>query len=275
MFKLLRRSWKYFVAALTGNLDEIADPKVQIEQAITEAKEQHERLSQQAAAVLGNRRQLELKLDRAMEDVEKTQASARQALVMADQARKAGDEAKAAQYEATAQTFATKLVMAEKSMQELMALHESALKASEQAKKAVEQNAMLLQRKLSERTKLLSQLEATKMQERMHEAMASVSSLAVPGDVPSLDEVREKIETRYAKALGESEIRTDSVGSKMMEVEKAQLDAEAASRLDALRDGLGLAPALTTQPSSTVETGGAAATGVSVESPQQQVRERE
>lgn len=240
MFKLLRRSWKYFVAALTGKLDEMADPKVQIEQAIDEAKEQHERLSQQAAAVLGNRKQLELKLDRAMEEVEKTQASARQALVMADQARKAGDEAKAKQYEATAQTFATKLVMAEKSMEELMALHESALKSSEQAKKAVEQNAMLLQKKLSERTKLLSQLEATKMQERMHEAMASVSELAVPGDVPSLDAVREKIETRYAKALGRAELDSETVESRMLEVEANAVDVESAARLDQLRESLGL-----------------------------------
>ena len=240
MFKLLRRSWKYFVAALTGKLDEMADPKVQIEQAITEAKEQHERLSQQAAAVLGNRSQLELKLDRAMEDVEKTQASARQALVMADQARKAGDETKAAQYEATAQTFATKLVMAEKSMEGLMALHQSALKASEQAKKAVEQNAMLLQRKLSERTKLLSQLEATKMQERMHEAMASVSELAVPGDVPSLDEVRDKIEARYAKALGRSELDSSSVESRILEVEANTIDVESTAKLDELRASLGL-----------------------------------
>ena len=251
MFKLLRRSWKYFVAALTGKLDEIADPKVQIEQAITEAKEQHERLSQQAAAVLGNRRQLELKLDRAMEDVEKTQASARQALVMADQARKAGDEAKAAQYEATAQTFATKLVMAEKSMQELMALHESALKSSEQAKKAVEQNAMLLQRKLSERTKLLSQLEATKMQEQMHQAMASVSELAVPGDVPSLDEVRDKIEARYAKALGRSELDSESVESRMLEVEANAVDVESVAKLDELRASLGLSGPAAAAPAAT------------------------
>jgi hypothetical protein len=42
----------------------------------------------------------------------------------------------------------------------------------------------------------------------------------------------------------------------MMEVEKAQLDAEAASRLDALRVGLGLAPGPAA--TSTVETGSAA-----------------
>ena len=44
--KVLRRAWRYLVAALSGRLDEVADPKGQIEQAIEEAKRQHELLSQ-------------------------------------------------------------------------------------------------------------------------------------------------------------------------------------------------------------------------------------
>ena len=44
MLKLLRRAWRYMIAAMTGKLDEISDPKIQIEQAIDEAKRQHELL---------------------------------------------------------------------------------------------------------------------------------------------------------------------------------------------------------------------------------------
>ena len=50
-------------------------------------------------------------------------------------------------------------------MEDLKTLHDQALQAAEQAEKAVEHNAMLLQQKLAERTKLLSQLEQAKMQE--------------------------------------------------------------------------------------------------------------
>jgi phage shock protein A len=85
----------------------------------------------------------------------------------------------------------------------------------------------------------------------MNSALKQMDELSPKGDVPTLAEVRDKIEQRYAKALGESELRKDTVSSKMMEVEKAQLDAEAQSRLQALRVGLGLAPA----PTSTVEVG--------------------
>jgi phage shock protein A len=275
MLQSLRRWWRYLAAAFSSGVEERADPKIQIEQAIEEAKRQHELLSQQAAAVVGNQKQLELKLGRAIEEVEKLQGSARQALLMADEANRSGDASAAKQYENAAQSFAMKLVAEEAAMKDLKGLHDQSITAAEAARKAVETNALNLQKQLAERSKLLSQLDNAKMQERMNAALRQMNELSPKGDVPSLGEVREKIETRYAKALGESEVRTDSVGSKMMEVEKAQLDAEAASRLDALRVGLGLAPADTTQPTSTVETGDVAATTSVSEAPsQEQVRER-
>lgn len=239
MLNLLKKAWKYMIAAMTGKLDEIADPKVQIEQAINEAKRQHELLSQQAASVLGNRRELELKLSRQMEEVEKLQASARQSLVLAEENKGRGDTAKAASYEETAQAFATKLVSAEASMKDLKSLHDQALQAADQAKKAVEQNAYALQKKLAERTRLLSQVEQAKMQERMNDAMKSMSELAAPGDVPSLDEVRQKIEGRYARALGTAEIVGDTVEARMLEVEKASIDSQGALRLEEIRKSIG------------------------------------
>jgi len=272
MLKALQRWWKYVTAAFSSKVEEKADPKIQIEQAIEEAKKQHELLSQQAAAVVGNQKQLELKLGRAIEEVEKLQGSARQALLMADKATRAGDTGAATQYENAAQSFAMKLVAEEASMKDLKGLHDQSITAAMAARRAVETNALNLQKQLAERSKLLSQLDNAKMQERMNAALSQMNELAPKGDVPSLAEVRDKIETRYAKALGESEIRTDSVGSKMMEVEKAQLDAEAASRLDALRVGLGLAPAsVAPQATSTVEAGEAAT--VPEAAPQEQVKE--
>src|SRR6266571_5223713 len=143
MGRLLRRAWRYLVAALSGRLDELADPKVQIEQ----AKEQHALLSQQAAAVIGNERELQLKLTRSLEDTEKLQANARQALLLAEAAGKAGDSQKAAAYEDSAKAFATRLVAAEAAMKDLHAMHDRAAQASAQARSAVETNAMALQKK--------------------------------------------------------------------------------------------------------------------------------
>src|SRR6187431_124302 len=93
------KGWKYLMALFGAKLDEHADPKVQIQQAIEDAQRQHQALVQQAAAVIGNQRQLEMRLSRQMGEVEKLQSSARQALLLADKARAEGNEAKAAEYE--------------------------------------------------------------------------------------------------------------------------------------------------------------------------------
>ena len=200
------KGWRYLMALFGAKIDEYADPKVQIQQAIEDAQRQHQALVQQAAAVIGNQRQLEMKLSRQMDEVQKLQGSARQALILSDKARAGGDASKATEYENTAQIFATQLVAAEQSMEDLKTLHDQALSAATQARKAVENNAQILQQKLAERTKLLSQLEQAKMQETVAASLESMSSLAAPGNPPSLDEVRDKIERRYATAMGRAEL---------------------------------------------------------------------
>src|SRR5437773_2915411 len=229
------KGWRYLMALFGAKIDEYADPKVQIQQAIEEAQRTHQALVQQAAAVIGNQRQLEMKLSRQMSEVEKLQASARQALVLADKSRASSDEAKAGEYENAAQAFATQLVSAEQSMEDLKTLHDQSLTAAAQARKAVENNAMILQQKLAERTKLMSQLEQAKMQETIARSLESMSSLAAPGNVPSLDEVREKIEHRYATAMGRAELASNSVEGRMLEVQKSTLDMAGASRLEQIR----------------------------------------
>ena len=69
MVKVLRRWWKYMTAKLSGSFNERADPKVQLEQAITEAQDQHRRLIEQAANVVANQKQTEMRLNRAMEEL--------------------------------------------------------------------------------------------------------------------------------------------------------------------------------------------------------------
>src|SRR5436305_5600645 len=108
MFKLLRRSWNYLTAALTGRFNEVADPKVQLEQAITEAQDQHRRLIEQAANVVANQKQTEMRLNRAMEELTKLNGSARQAVQMADDAGKRGDTTKALDYTSTADAYANR-----------------------------------------------------------------------------------------------------------------------------------------------------------------------
>ncbi len=220
MANALTRWWKYLGAKADSSLDERADPKVQLEQAIREAQDQHRRLREQAANVIANQKQAEMRLNRAMGEYEKLTANARQALIMADQATKTGDQAKAVEYTQAAEAFANRLIAVENDVEDTKSLVLQASQAAEQAKAAVAQNSAALQQKLAERQKLLGQLDQAKMQEQMNTAMESLSA-TVGEDVPTFEQVREKIELRYAKAKGAQELTTQGVEGRMLEVEKA------------------------------------------------------
>jgi phage shock protein A len=261
MLKLFRRWWRYTTAKLSSRFSERADPKVQLEQAIDEAQEQDRRLKEQAANVIAHQKQTEIRLNRTMGELEKVNANARQAVTMADEAARSGDQGKAAQYTATAETFANRLIQLEKEVDDLKALHLQATEAANQAKSAVQQNAIAMQDRLAERQKLLSQLDQAKMQEQMNTAMTSLGE-TVGQEVPTLDEVRNKIEARYAKAKGMAELADTTVGSRMLEVEQASMNAEAQARLSQIREQLGIEagePAQPEQPAG--ETGQAESAG--------------
>jgi phage shock protein A len=239
MLKLFRRWWKYMTAKLSSSFSEKADPKIQLEQALAEAQDQQRRLKEQAANVIAHQKQTEIRLNRTMAELEKVNANARQAVIMADDAVKTGDQKKSVQYTSTAESFANRLIQLEKEVDDLKTMHLQATDAANQAKNAVQQNSMVLQQKLAERQKLLSQLDQAKMQETMNKAMSSLSE-TVGEDVPTLNEVRDKIEARYSKAKGMAELNENSVESRMLEVEQASMNAEAQARLSQIKDQLGL-----------------------------------
>ncbi len=249
--------WNYLMALFDNKIEENADPKVQIEQAINEAQRQHQALSQQAAAVIGNQRQLEMQLNRRLEEVEKLQANTRQALQLADKSRGEGDDKKAIEYENAAEAFAAQLVTAEQGVEDTKQLHDQALQQAAAAKQAVERNAAHLQQQVAERSKLLSQLEQAKMQEKVSETMQSMNSLTAGG--PNLDQVRDKIERRYANALGAAELAENSIQGRMAEVEQAGVQMAGHGRLEQIRAEM--AGELTSGQKGAIEQGPGAQSG--------------
>jgi phage shock protein A len=242
MLKTLKRWWKYLGTKVGMSFEERADPKVQLEQAIVEAQEQHRRLKEQAASVIANQKTTEMQLDQKMGELEKLNGNARQAVLMADEATKRGDAAKATEYTQAAEAFANRLIALESEVEGLKTMALQAAQASDQAKAAVAQNSTVLQKKLAEKQQLLSQLDQAKMQEQLNVTLGSLTE-TVGQDVPSLEEVRKKIEQRYAKATASAELEGSTVESKMLEVEHAAMNTEAQARLEQIRSQLGLTSA--------------------------------
>jgi phage shock protein A len=246
MIDVVKKRWRYFTAKTDSRFEANADPKIQLEQAIADAQEQHRRLVEQAANVVANQKQHELQLNRAMEELGKVNASTRQALMMAQDASQRGDADKAREYNQTAEAFANRLIATENQVNDLKTLSLQSAQAADQARAAVQQNSLALQQKLAERQKLLSQLDQAKMQEQLNKAMTSLNQ-TVDSEAPSLEQVRTKIEARYAKALGSSELSGQTVEARMLEVQQAAMGSEARSRLDTMRAELGLPSAGGTQ----------------------------
>ena len=98
-----------------------------------------------------------------------------------------------------------------------------------------------MRQKLAERERLLTDLDQAKMQEQLNEAMGQLSK-SVGADVPTLDEVRKKIDRRLARASAMSGIAELDAGMDpiLIKVEQAQLAAEAQERLTRMRSELGL-----------------------------------
>jgi len=265
MLKTIKKAWKYLGAKLASVFNEKADPKVQLEQAIIEAQEQHRRLKEQAANVIANQKTTEMQLNQKLEELTKVNANARQAVLMADEAAKSANAAKATEYTQAAEAFANRLIALERDVEGLKTLALQSAQASDQAKAAVQQNSSAMQAKLAEKQKLMSQLDQAKMQEQMNVALGSLSE-TVGQDVPTMDEVRKKIEQRHAKAMAGAELEGSSVEAKMLEVEQASVNFEAQSRLEEIRSQLGLGGAVAEAPAETVAPatepdGGTTATG--------------
>jgi phage shock protein A len=243
MFKTIKRWWKYLAMKLHVMQEERADPKVQLEQAIHEAKEQHKRLTEQAASVIANQKQAQARLDRVVAEHDKADASAHQALLLADHEAKSGNRDKATHFEEAAEAFASKLLDLERQIADLERQLLQATSAAENAKEAVTQNSTVLQRKLAEREQLLSRLDQAQMQEAMNKAMQVLTS-TIGDDVPTFEQVRTKIDVRLARAEGMAELNGAQISSRMdarmLEVERAQMSAEAQARLSAIRLELGL-----------------------------------
>jgi phage shock protein A len=244
MWQSLKRWWKYLAVKLRVVHEERADPKVQLEQAILEARAEHRRLSDAAALVVAQQKQAQDRLDAKVAQCDKAKASAGQALLMIDRETRLGNSDKVATFTTAAEGLANKVLGLEGELHELDDALLQSTRAAEQAKAAVVQNSTSLQAKLDEQERLLSVLDRAKMQEAMNDARGQLEQV-LDRDVPTFAEVERKIQTRHAVAEAKGELTalqaTSQVDPALLAIEAAERSAEAQALLVQMRAQLGLA----------------------------------
>jgi len=243
MGREIKRTWKYLAMKLHLMREEHADPKVQLEQAIQEVKEQHRKLVEKASAVVANQKQVQKRLDRALAEYDKANRTAGNALLLADKAA-AGDPGQAERFNEAAHASGERVLQLRGEIDDLQQVVLVATAQAEEAHIAVIQSRKLLEQKLKERERLLSELERAQMHEAMAEAMRILTDTVGDGDVPTFAEVQRKIEARRLKAESMTDLMAAqahvSFDARVLEVEQAQVDVEVQALLAQKRAELGL-----------------------------------
>jgi phage shock protein A len=236
---MFARIWAYIKALFTTTAENAMDPKIEIEAAIQDARKKDQELRNQAAKVVAHRTQLESQLEKAADDAGEAREMAKQAILKAEEAKAAGDTAGVEKWTQAAQSIAMKLQAAENNLASLKDQYEVSQQQAEQAKDAVQQNAMRLQELSARRMELLGQLEQAKMQEAVNDAVKTMSA-SMSDTGPSLDQVERKIEQRKAEAMARAELHEATPEGAEAELRQAINVAQADAKLEELKAELGL-----------------------------------
>jgi len=240
MFKLFVRVWHYTSAALTSLFNEKADPRIQIEQAIEEARQHHRRLTDSAAAVIANRMEIEIKVTRTRKDLRELEERTTQAVRLAEQARASGDDPKATRFDRSAELYATQLASKESALGDLEEVHERASVAAAAAARVVDQSKMQVQQQLMEKTRLLNDLAAAEMQKRIADALRSMDQFTPDGTIPTLPKMRERIDAIAASSGARIAVAMDDLATSSFEVERGVRDHRSTEILAEIRRREGL-----------------------------------
>jgi len=236
---MLKKWWLYIQSWFKSTSDDMMDPEIEIQVAIDQAKKKNQDLRNQAANIVAHRTQLETKIERAADEVGETREMAKQAILKAEEAKAAGDTAGVAKWTNIAQGQATKLQAAENNLTSLKGQYETSITQADDAKRAVQANAVKLQELSAKQMELLGSLEQAKMQEAVNSAVQSMSA-TLDDDTPTLEAVEDKIDKRKAQAMAKAEVFDATPEGGEAELRQAMNEAQADAKLEELKAELGL-----------------------------------
>ena len=192
-------------------------------------------LRESATNIIAHEKQLEGQRTKLYTELEKVNTSVRQAVMMGNEARMEGDEAKAVQFDESAEVLAQRAVEIDTQIAAIDVELIEARQASEEAKSIASDSAIEMTKMKSKGAELRAEFERAKMAETIGDTSSGV---------PSYDEVKDKIGGRLAKAEAQAEL-ADADGQTALDgaskmVEKAAMESKAAARLAEIKSQMGI-----------------------------------
>ncbi len=234
--KLFKRANSYAQANAQAQFDSHADPKIQVEQAIGGMQEHHHELESAASQVIAQEKIAKMRLA----DLSQQEAKYTKSALAAKQQGNID----------VARTFASKVANLRDQIQSLSVQIPQLQDAAAAAREAVQESADQLQQKLNEKGTILAQVDQARMQQQMAASLKQVSDLTRSSDVPSFDEIKQKVAGQFAQAQASTELSSSSPEVLEMHAHHAELTSEADDILAQLDAGTLQPAALTAAPGS-------------------------
>lgn len=143
-------------------------------------------------------------------------------------------------YEEEAKVLIAAKAQAEESLQDTLDQLDTAKKASQQARSALDEYQREMERKVAEAKRLIGQVQLARMQDELAQAMAAFE-VGHPTDV--LERMREKVAERTARAQARVEVATSGVDARMREIRRATAQIGVEEQLLEYKRQLGMLPA--------------------------------
>ncbi len=221
--KVFKRANSYAQASAQAAFDAHADPKVQLEQAISGMQEHYRDLEAAASEVIAQEKTAKMRLA----DLSEQEARYTKSALTAQQQGNLD----------AARAFATKIASLRDQIQSLSAQIPQYEQAASAAREAVQESADQLQQKLAERSTILAQVDQARMQQQVAASLAQVSELTRSSDVPSFDEIKQKVAGQFAQAQASAELTSASPEVQEMHAHHAELTSQADAILAELGAG--------------------------------------
>lgn len=221
--KIFGRANNYAQAKAQAEFDSRADPRVQLEQAIGGLQQHHQELAVAASHVLAQEKLAKMRLA----DLSATENKYTKSALAAKQQGNLD----------AARTFASKVASVREQIQGLMTQIPQLEEAANSAREAVQESADQLQQKLNEKGSILAQVDQANMQKEIAASLKQVSDLTRSNDVPSLDEIKQKVAGQFAQAQAATELSSSSPEVLEMHAHHAELTSEADAILAELDAG--------------------------------------
>ena len=199
--------------------------------------EQAQALRESATNIIAHEKMLEAERAKLVTELDRTRKSARQAVLMAEEATQAGESDKAVETNASAQVLAEHIVTLEAQLMTIDSELIAARQASDEARSMASDSAIKM-----------AQMKAKGAELRADLYRAAVAEATLDADgTPSFDEVRNTIGERLAHAEAAAEV-ADADGTAIIDHHAAQIEeaaraAKAQARLAEIRSQMGVGSA--------------------------------